>query len=267
MEKKKKHIVLLEDEKTLANLVDLQLKREGYEVTTINNGKEGLRCILETKPDLVLLDIVLPGLGGFDVLEELHTQRVVPRLPVIIISNSGQPVEIERAQKLGIQDYLIKVNFTPQEILEKVERVFELNNKKEACEKKQLKECGGKAQVLIVEDEMILVDALERKFLQKHYFVQRAINAQDARRILNEKNIDIILLDLILPDVAGFSFLTELKQDAKFKDIPVVIISNLGQREEIQRGINEGAVDYIVKANTVPGEIVEKVEAILNNTK
>jgi DNA-binding response OmpR family regulator len=267
MKKKKRHIVLVEDEEILANLIHVQLTREGYEVTTIKNGKDGLRSILETKHDLLLLDIALPGLSGFDILEELHKQQIVPRLPVIIISNSGQSIEIERAKKLGIWDYLIKVNFTPQEVIKKVERVFEQSDEERVCKEGSLKDCTAVKKVLIVEDEIVLIDALERKFAQKNYAVQRAMNAQEARVILNEKDIDVILLDLILPDVTGLSFLTELKQNIKFKNIPVVIVSNLGQQEEIQRGMREGALDYIVKADTLPGEIVERVETIFKQHK
>lgn len=264
MKKKKKYIILLEDEPTLANLIERELKKSGYRVQTIRNGKEGLAAIQKSKPDLVLLDMMLPGLRGFGVLDALHKGGALPGLPVIILSNSGQPIEIERATGLGVRDYLIKVNFTPQEVVEKVDQVFRSQAAKKSVKKKSAESTKGK-QVLIVEDDMILITSLERKFLQKNHEVFRAFNASEARRILRDNPIDVILLDLILPDVDGFSFLQELKRDNRLKNIPIVIISNLGQQEEIARGLKAGAADYIVKANTVPGEIVEKVEMLLKN--
>ncbi len=261
MKKKKKYIILLEDEPTMANLIDLELKKFGYRVKAISNGKEGLAAIQKSKPDLVLLDMVLPGLRGFAILDALHKGGALPGLPVIIISNSGQPVEIERALKLGVRDYLIKVNFTPQEVVEKVDRLF----RSEAVKRTGNKGKRDGKQVLIVEDDIILAESLERKFLQRGHEVFKAFNASEARRILRDNTIDAVLLDIILPDVDGFSFLHELKLNKQFKNIPIVIISNLGQQEEIEKGLKAGAVDYIVKANTVPGEIVEKVETLLAN--
>jgi len=210
------------------------------------------------------LDMVLPGLRGFGILEALHKGGALPRLPVIIISNSGQPIEIERALKLGVRDYLIKVNFTPQEVIEKVERLFRSGAARKSVKEQSAKSKKGK-QVLIVEDDMILIESLERKFLQREHDVFKAFNAGEAKRILRDNKIDIILLDIILPDMDGLSFLQELKRDNRLRGVPIVIISNLGQREEIEKGLKAGAADYIVKANTVPGEIVERVEALLAN--
>lgn len=263
MAKKKKHIVLVEDEQTLANLIEIGLKKAGYSVQSASNGKKGLILIEKSKPDLVLLDIMLPGLGGFDILEMLHRERVLPDLPVIIISNSGEPIEIERATKFGVRDYLIKVNFNPNEVIEKVNRLFESEKEKRNRKTRQEKAHKQKKQVLLVEDDTILADTLERKFIQKNTSVHKAPNAKDARRILQAEPIDIILLDLILPDVDGFKFLEELKAAEHTKDIPVMIISNLGQKEEIERGLKAGAIDYIIKADTVPAEIFKKVEAVL----
>jgi DNA-binding response OmpR family regulator len=259
MDKTKKKIVLVEDEETIGNLIVLRLEKSGYEVLWAKDGKRGLELIVEQKPDLVLLDIVLPGLGGFDILDSLKRDNILPDLSVVIISNSGQPVEIERAKRLGIRDYLVKVNFSPEEVLEKVQSV--LSSPKETIEK------TGEDNVLIIEDDTVLADSLERKFQEKKLRVFKAANASQARNILQGEHIDMILLDIILPDVDGFRFLEELKTGVSTKNIPVVIVSNLGQKEEIEKGKRLGAVDYLVKSDTVPGEIFEKVETILQKNK
>ena len=254
MPEQKKTIVLVEDEKILANFIKSRLERAGYKVEVAYDGKKGLDLILTSNPDLVLLDILLPNLGGFDVLSKLKEADVVPKLPVIVISNSGQPVELERAIDLGARGYLIKVNFTPDEVLEKVEEVFQ-------------GEAGSlnTSHILLVEDEKLLADSIERKFVQNHHRIFKAVNAKEARETLGKERIDLILLDIILPDIDGFQFLEELKKDSKTKDIPVIIISNLGQKEEIKKGKKMGATDYIVKSDTVPGQIVKKVESILKH--
>jgi len=112
-----------------------------------------------------------------------------------------------------------------------------------------------------------MVSLLERKFVQEKYHILKASNVAQAREALESNKIDLILLDVVLPGTDGFSYLKELKQNEKFKNIPVIITSNLGQQEEIDKGLKDGASDYIVKAHSTPGEIVEKVEKILKSSK
>ena len=120
----KKLIVLVEDEKIMVSLLTKKLEGAGFEVQVAGDGAAGLALVKEAQPDLVLLDMLLPTLNGFGPLEKLVEEKLLPGLPVIIISNSGQPIEIERARKLGVRDYLIKVNFDPQELLVKVNHIL-----------------------------------------------------------------------------------------------------------------------------------------------
>jgi DNA-binding response OmpR family regulator len=115
-----KKILIIEDEEILSNLLEKKLKEIGYDVSVAFDGEEGLNKIKELKPDLVLLDIIMPKKGGFEVLEEMQKDSQLKKIPVIIISNSGQPVEISKALDLGVKDYLIKTQFDPQEVIEKV---------------------------------------------------------------------------------------------------------------------------------------------------
>ena len=115
-----KKILLIEDEKIMVNLLEKKLTKEGYDVSVAWDGKEGLLKIREVKPDLILLDIVMTKMGGFGVMEEVSKDKELKKIPIIIISNSGQPVELERAKELGVKDWLIKTEFDPQEVLDKV---------------------------------------------------------------------------------------------------------------------------------------------------
>ncbi len=117
--------------------------------------------------------------------------------------------------------------------------------------------------ILIVEDDAFISSLLQRKFAQEKYGIFSATNAENALEILKKNQISLILLDIILPGTDGISFLNSLKKNPDFKEVPVIITSNLGQPEEIERGLKEGAADYIVKANTAPAEIVEKVKSFL----
>jgi CheY-like chemotaxis protein len=119
-----KKILLVEDEDIMVDLLQRKLKKEGYEVFVARDGEEGLKKMkeMEPKPDLILLDIVMPKMGGFEVMEEMAKDEKLKKIPVIVISNSGQPVELDKAKKLGAKDWLIKTEFDPKEVLEKVKK-------------------------------------------------------------------------------------------------------------------------------------------------
>ena len=115
-----KRILLIEDEEILINLLEKKLTQEGYETFLARDGEKGLEAVRREMPDLVLLDIIMPKMGGLEVMEEMQKDEELKKIPVIVISNSGQPVEIDRIQKLGAKDWLIKTEFDPQEVIEKV---------------------------------------------------------------------------------------------------------------------------------------------------
>ena len=119
-----KKILIIEDEVILLNLLQKKLIKQGYDVFTAQNGDVGIRKIREIMPDLILLDIVMPKVNGYEVLEEIKKDNELKSIPVIVISNSGQPVELERVKKLGARDWLIKTDFDPQEIVDKVVKMI-----------------------------------------------------------------------------------------------------------------------------------------------
>lgn len=264
----KKRLLLIEDEPVILELLRGRLEEAGYAVTVARDGISGFALIKDVHPDLVLLDMLLPGLTGFQILQKMKEEGLLPALPVLIISNSGQPIELERALQLGVRDYLIKVNFDPHEVLVRVENILRAEQGAgggpRGAEPARAAQGSGQT-ILLVEDDFLLVGLLEQKFLAEGYRVVKAMDAGEARRALEAQAPDAILLDMVLPGMDGFAFLTELKKNPACRGIPVAIISNLGQREEIDRGMRLGAADYIVKANISPAEIVQKVAAILKN--
>ena len=119
-----KTILVIEDDKFLRELISRKLTGEGFDVLEAVDGEEGIKKIKEGKPDLVLLDLILPSIDGFEVLTRVRDDPAVSSIPVIILSNLGQREEVEKGLKLGAIDYLIKAHFTPGEIIEKIKNVL-----------------------------------------------------------------------------------------------------------------------------------------------
>jgi len=277
-------IVIVEDEPVLREILTKHMKDAGLRVRSAVDGEAGYALIKEAKPDLVLLDMLLPKMTGEQVLEKLHTDGSMANLPVIVISNSGQPVDIEKAISFGIRDYIIKVNFDPTEVLCKVGEVLERDDilhtycnewnrswdftkgyQGSIVEDTHLKAqaMDQKKNILIIEDDPFLQSILVDKLKEAGFSTYSAKDTASAKERLDSDQISMVLLDLILPGVDGFAFLEQLKQPASpHRDIPVVILSNLGQASEIDRALKLGALDFIVKANVAPGEIVDKVKEL-----
>jgi len=113
-------VLIIEDEDVLRNVLAKKLEKEGYEVIVAADGEAGMNSIRNENPDMILLDIMLPKKNGYQILEEMHGDEELKKIPVLVISNSGQPVEVRKILELGACDYLVKADFEPQEVIDKM---------------------------------------------------------------------------------------------------------------------------------------------------
>lgn len=120
-----KTILLIEDDPFLVDLYTTKFKKVGFNIEVIADGKEGLEKMRMKKPDLLLLDIVVPGVSGWEVLEDINKNKEFKDLKIIILSNLTSREEVERGLKLGASKYLIKAHYTPSEVVEEVKKVLE----------------------------------------------------------------------------------------------------------------------------------------------
>ena len=125
----KKKILIIEDDSMIMDMYELRLGEAGYEVLKAKAGDEGLIQAKETKPDLILLDIIMPGLDGFGVLETLKKEATTKDIPVLLLTNLAQEADRAKGQKLGARDYLVKADKTPFQIVEYINKL--LNQKQD----------------------------------------------------------------------------------------------------------------------------------------
>ena len=119
-----KTILIVEDDKFLRNFLVLKLTKENYNIIEAVDGEEGIKKIKEEKLDLVLLDLILPGIDGFEVLSQMRSDPSLHPIPVIILSNLGQEEDIKKGFNIGANDYLIKADFTLREVIEKIKSIL-----------------------------------------------------------------------------------------------------------------------------------------------
>ncbi len=121
-------------------------------------------------------------------------------------------------------------------------------------------------KILLIEDDKFLRTVLEKKMKNENFEVITAVDGEEAVQKLVEERPEFILLDIILPKKNGFIFLEEVKKDPTFKKIPVIILSNLGQEEDVKKGLAMGADDYLIKAKISLDDIVNKIKSIIEKS-
>lgn len=119
-------------------------------------------------------------------------------------------------------------------------------------------------KVLLVEDDTMLSDMYSMKFEGEGFAVWKGSNGVEGLAQLEKNGVpDIILLDVIMPQMDGFTMLAKVKENAAWKNVPVILLTNLGQEQDVKKGIAMGANDYLIKANFTPAQVVEKVKTLL----
>ena len=236
-------VLVVEDEADIANLIRIHLEREGYPVQIAGRGDEALRLAREVQPSLITLDIRLPDMDGFAVLERLKRDSQTADIPVIVVSIVS---DREKGLRLGAVDYLGKP-IDEGQLMELVRRVLH-----------------RRGLILVVDDDRDNL-SLMREALRRHGFsVQTTGQGKRALQIARETHPALILLDLKLRDVDGYQVLRNLKSDPRTRDIPVVMMSGSVTDEELkeQRALALGAVRFMTKPFAMD-DFVREISALV----
>jgi len=122
------------------------------------------------------------------------------------------------------------------------------------------------SKILIVEDEKFLRTLMTKKLDQENFDTITAVDGEEALKKIKKEKPDLVLLDILLPSITGWEVLKKIKKDPKMKDLPVLMLTNLGEKEDVEKGLEMGASDYIIKAHFTPSEIVDKVRKYLSQS-
>jgi len=117
-------ILIIEDDRYISKMYQLKLSLEGYTVVVAENGKQGVDKVKEFMPDIILLDILMPELDGFEVLKIVKDDAETKKIPVLIMSNLGQEDHIQKGMSLGAIGYIVKSQYTPSKVVEKIKETI-----------------------------------------------------------------------------------------------------------------------------------------------
>jgi CheY-like chemotaxis protein len=236
----KERILIIDDDMFNSVLLSTCLEENGYIVETAENGQEGLDKLNAQSIDLVLLDLLMPEMNGFEVLDKIKSIEKIPHIPVIMTTGEVDLDDIIRCIGMGAVDYLIKP-FEPAVLLSRV--------KNSILASKYLN-IGNKlspAKILAVDDDTTYRMMLTINLEENGHIVTEAENGKVAGELIKSENFDLVFLDLLMPEMDGFELLEILKSKGKLEKLPVIVISAENDMDSIVRCIEMGAVDYLTK--------------------
>ena len=266
--KSQKTVLVVEDDEALQEAFKFKLEQAGVKVLTARSGEETLEILHAYDPDFVMLDLLLPGMSGLEILHKIRENPLLENLPVAIVSVSGVAEKIKEAFSLNVVDYFIKSEYAIDEIILKVTNYLKLSKKKiknKKISKNRLGNRSGSQRVLVIEDDQPTLESILFKLKQRGFETDYALDGIGGFQKLSEHGPFLgVLLDLRMPGSDGFLFLRKKNEHEKFQDIPVLIFSNFSQPEYIKRALKLGVRGYLVKAHHSIEDIVQYVDACFN---
>jgi len=120
-------VLIVDDDKFLLQMYAMKFTHSGHEVTTALNGNEALDKLKELTPDIIVMDVVMPGMDGVELLQTIHDQKISPNAVYVMLTNQSAPTDIEKAKSIGIHGYIVKATTIPSEVVEEVIKIREKN--------------------------------------------------------------------------------------------------------------------------------------------
>jgi CheY-like chemotaxis protein len=243
-------VVVVDDDPQVCELLTRTLTREGLRVKTAQSGLEGLQLIRETRPQVIILDVMMPGMDGWAVLVQLKSDSALLDIPVIMLTIVDDK---KMGYALGAADYMTKP-------IDRERLVVIL--------KKHLS-ASSQAPVLLVEDDPTTREMLRRLLEKEGWPVSEAENGRIGLERVKENRPGLVLLDLMMPEMDGFGFVAELRKREEWRDIPVVVVTAKDITAEDRLLLN-GSVEKILQKGaysreTLLAEVRELVAACLQH--
>ena len=239
----KTRILAIDDDPSVRDLIDRSLTKVGYHVETCPDGEQGLKMAKTLRPDIIILDVILPGIDGWSVLEELKNDPDLAKIPVIMVSFVEDQ---SKGFSMGVADYFTKpVDW--QRLTEVLNR-FRLSS--------------GPMNVLVVEDDKTTRELLRAAVAGEGFQVEEAENGRDAIEKMKIRTPSLILLDLMMPVMNGFQFVEALHQNQEWRHIPIIVMTAKDISEEDRRALNGEVTKILRKGAYGMDELFQEIRGI-----
>ena len=263
-----KTILLVEDNEMNRDMLSRRLRRKGYEVKIAVNGAEGCSMARSERPALILMDLSLPIMDGWDATRRIKSDQQTSSIPIIALTAHAMVGDLEKALDAGADDYdtkpveLNRLLGKMEALLAKFPSVESVTPKEQAIPIVEIHQNMSPVQpssndsanykILIVDDNDLNRDMLSRRLKRANYEVLLAESGEEALKILQQETVDLVLLDIMMPGLSGTDTLKRIRQNYSQAQLPVLMATAKDASEDMVKAFELGANDYITKPIDFP---------------
>ena len=239
-------VLVVEDDANAYDLISSALGSAGYSSVRARHGEEAIRIARELRPVAVTLDLVLPGLDGWEVLKRLKTDPDTADLPVVIISMMDNR---ELGVALGADDYFVKP-VDRERLLERLRQITQLSGH------------ATRPRLLLIDDDAAVHALLDEELTSLGYAVSSAFTGEEGLRCAVEVKPDVIILDLMMPGMSGFEVADGLKDDARTANIPILILTSKELSGEDRLELQSKVASFVQKGKSARDQLVREIRRL-----
>jgi PAS domain S-box-containing protein len=237
-----KTILVVDDEANIRRFLKHELTNRGYRVLEASGGKEAIDLAREHHPDLITLDIMMPDISGLDVTAVLKNDPDTKDIPILVLSVVE---EKEKAYKLGANDFVTKP-FTINVLTDKINRLLR----------------DAQKTILVVDDDKSLVKSLKYRLEKRGFFIYAAHDGKEALEMVESHLPDLVLLDIVMPEMDGYEVMKALKRKPGTANIPIVVMTGVEIDGGKVKSLSVGAAEYLTKSSDFD-KLLKTIEGIL----
>jgi two-component system cell cycle response regulator len=240
-------VLVVDDDKNLLDLMTLKLQQKNIRVVGVTDSGAAIAMMTRQLPDLIVLDINMPGLNGHDILRRLKQDPEFVAIPVLMLTAQAQEKDVVSALHSGAMDYIVKP-FDADQLVARVEKILD----------------ASRFTVVIADNDPLILQLLDRKFRNRGFRVRLAEDGTDAWRQIFKTLPDLVILDRMMPGIEGFAILKQMREEKSTANIPVIILSARKQERDIAEGLKRGAQDYLVKPFILDDLIARSLKLLMD---
>ncbi len=258
-------LLLVEDDPFIAEIYKKKFTSSGFDVVNVVTGKAVLKEVQVQKFDIILLDLVIPEMGGKDVLKELRTNKEYDQnLKIVVFSNLSSSEDRDECLNLGADGFISKTEFSPSEVVAEVNRFLtqfseqKKNNDRQSKAPEERTHLGKK--ILLIEDELVFVDMFGKRLTDEGYTVTALHDGTSGLQAALDGTFDLVITDVMMPGMDGRDLVKKLKEAESENNTPIFIFSASLDDIAVKELIDSKIADKVfLKTDTTPSDLAYAV--------
>jgi len=251
----------VDDDQNYRELLKVRLQNAGYTTAEACDGMQAIKILKVESYDVILLDLNMPNMGGYEVLEWLKQNKNTRDCNVIVLTADSIRDSVVTSLTLGAKDFIAK-SVSNLELLTRVRYFCEIKTLEKKINEKISDEELAKSVILLVDDEQLSLDLTARRIEKFGFKVLRASNGEQAISAVIDNDIQLVLLDINMPEIDGYEVLKQIRRIRSKEELAVVMVTAVEEPDIVIDCINAGANDYIMKPFH-PTELIARVNTVL----